>query len=282
MRRQLGSAALGAAVLLGAMAQLASATTFINESFSTYANGNLVGQNGWTQLGGTATAPIQVSGGQVLIPAAAGDNQDAYHNNSAGVIPSPGAGTTSIYVGMKMSVQTAPTVGFPPNPSYFAALYNGDNASGFANYRFFASASGSGYVFSGKVTGQAGAPFGTGSTELSFNTTYNVVIRANMTAGAGNDTLQVYVNPTNSDVNLETPYLTATIGTGTDPAGIGSFVFSQFQNASTLAAGVTINSVVMSDSFAEAAMIPEPSSMVLAGLAGVIGLGYTWRRRRQR
>jgi hypothetical protein len=276
-RSRILSTALAALAALGAYSRSANAATYLMEDFSTYADGNLVGQNDWTQLGGTATAPIQVSGGQVVIPAAVGDNQDAYHNNSAGSIAAPGVGTTSIYVGLKMSVQTAPTVGFPPNPSYFAALYTGDNASGFANERLFASASGSGYVLSGKVTGQAGAPFATGTTVLDFDTVYNIIVRANMVAGAGNDTLQVYVNPTQGDVNLETPYLTAVIGTGSDPTGIGSLVLSQFGNASTLAAGVTINSIVMADSFAEAAMVPEPSSLLLAGVAG-LALLY-WRRR---
>jgi hypothetical protein len=276
-RKRLLLTALVALAALGVISQSANAATYLSEDFATYSNGNLVGQNGWTQLGAPATAPIQVSGGQVVMPAPLADNQDAYHNNSAGSIPAPGVGTTSIYLGLKMSVQTAPTVGFPPNPSYFAALYNGDNGSGFANERLFASASGSGYVLSAKVTGQAGAPFATGTTVLDFNTVYNIIVRANMVAGAGNDTLDIYVNPTQSDVNLETPYLTAVVGTGTDPTGIGSFVLSQFGNASTLAAGVSLNSVILADTFAEAAMVPEPSSFLLAGAAG-LALLY-WRRR---
>lgn len=277
-RRKSLLTALVALVALGVNGGSVNAATYLSEDFSTYTDGNLVGQNGWTQVGASVTAPIQVLGGEVVVPAAVlADNQDAYHNNSGGSIPTPGVGTTSIYVGLKMSVQTAPTVGFPPNPSYFAALYNGDNAGGFANERLFASASGSGYVLSAKVTGQAGAPFATGTNVLDFDTVYNIIVRANMVAGAGNDTLQVYVNPTQADVNLETPYLTAVIGTGTDPTGIGSFVFSQFGNATTLAAGVTVNSVVMADSFAEAAMVPEPSSFLLAGAAG-LALLY-WRRR---
>jgi hypothetical protein len=276
-RSRILSMALVALAALGTYSRSTIAATYLMEDFSTYSNGNLVGQNGWAQVGASVTGPIQVSGGQVVIPATAGDDQDAYHNHSAGSIAAPGVGTTSIYLGLKMSVQTAPAATFPPNPSYFAALYTGDNASGFANERLFASASGSGFVLSGKVTGQAGAPFETGTTVLDFDTVYNIIVRANMVAGAGNDTMQVYVNPTQADVNLETPYLTAVIGTGSDPTGIGSFVLSQFANSSTLPAGVTINSVVLADTFAEAAMVPEPSSLLLAGVAG-LALLY-WRRR---
>ncbi|REK17300.1 MAG: PEP-CTERM sorting domain-containing protein [Planctomycetota bacterium] len=284
MRRQLGFAALAAALLVGLSTDRADATIYLMEDFSTYTDGDLVGQNGWTQRGGTSSAPIQVSGGSVVMPAPAGINQDAYINNSAGTIPAPGVGTTTVYMGYKMSVQSAPTVDFTSTtPSYFSATYTGDDASGFANERIFTSASGSGFVFSAKVTGQAAAPFGTGVDVLSFNTDYNVIVRADMVAGPGNDTVSIYVNPTSGDVNLETPYVTVGVGGGSDPAGIGSLVLSQFEiPGAVLQSAVTIHSIVMADTFAEASMIPEPSSFLLAGMAGVIGLGYYRVRRRRR
>lgn len=282
MKRQLGFAALAAALLVGLATDRASATIYMMEDFSGYSNGDLVGQNGWTQLD-NATNPIQVSSGSVVLPALGGNNQDAYHNNSAGSILAPAVGTTSVYYGMKMSVQSAPTVDFSTTtPSYFSATYTGDNASGFANERIYTSASGAGFVFSAKVTGQFAAPYATGSTVLSYNTDYNVIVRADMVAGPGNDTVSIYINPTNADVNLEVPYVTAVVGGGTDPSGIGSFVLSQFGNATVLESAVTINSVVMADTFGEAAMIPEPSSFLLAGMAGAIGLGYARLRRRRR
>lgn len=282
MKKCFFCAALCAGIAAGLFAGVAQASIYLMEDFSGYANGNLVPQNGWTQLGATATLPLQVAGGTVPIPGAQGaDNQDAYHNLSAsgGVIPAPGAGTTTVYMGLKMSVQSAPTVDFSTtNPSYFAASYTGDNAGGFANERLYASASGAGFVLSAKVTGQSGAPFGTGSTVLNYGELYNVIVRADMNAGAGNDTVSIYVNPTSGDVNSETPYVTVGVGTGTDPSGIGSFVLSQFENATTLNAGVTLNSIVVADKFAQAAMIPEPASIVLLGLASLALVG---RRRRR-
>src|SRR5438477_6454326 len=69
------------------------AAVYLNDNFSTYANGNLVGQNGWTQLGATSTLPLQVNSGMVVIPGAqSADNQDAWKDNTAGVIPAPAAG----------------------------------------------------------------------------------------------------------------------------------------------------------------------------------------------
>src|SRR6478672_5544412 len=102
----------------------ASATLLINENFSTYTNGNLVGQNAWTQLGASASLPLQVSGGKVVIPGAqSADNQDAWKDNSAGVVPAPASGTTSIFYGLDLTVQSAPTLGSGgiTSPSYFAA-----------------------------------------------------------------------------------------------------------------------------------------------------------------
>ena len=46
------------AIAIAALPDQARATLLLNENFSTYASGNLVGQNGWTQLArrGTSTS----------------------------------------------------------------------------------------------------------------------------------------------------------------------------------------------------------------------------------
>src|SRR5258707_15018818 len=88
------------------------ASLLINENFSTYASGNLVGQNGWTQLGALGNLPLQVTSGNVVVPSAQStDNQDAWKDNLAGVIPAPGSGTTSIFYGLDLTVQNAPFIG---------------------------------------------------------------------------------------------------------------------------------------------------------------------------
>ena len=72
----------------------------LTDKYSTYANGDLVGQNGWTQLLVPTTGPIQVTGGKVVFPVLppgtttpAADNQDAYKSLSASVAP-PATGAT--------------------------------------------------------------------------------------------------------------------------------------------------------------------------------------------
>jgi hypothetical protein len=267
-----------------AMPNHARATLLINDNFSTFASGNLVGQNGWTQLGAVVSSlPLQVTGGKVVIPGSQTvDNQDAWKNNSApgGVVLPPVSGTTSIFYGLDLTVQSAPVLGAGgfTSPSYFAAVYNATNAGGFANERLTAqdnSANVPGtYLLGARITGQAGDPFSYGTTPLTYGTLYNVVVEADMVAPTGaNDTMEVFVNGAN--------YLTHTIGaTANDPTGIGSFVISQFASATVGNVGATIGAVRMADNYAEAAGVPEPSTLVLGSLA-VLGFLSAARRSRR-
>ena len=167
-----------AGLWLGMNPGVAHAQLVLNENFSTYSNGNLVGQNGWTQFTASSSVPIQVVGGQVVIPpiapAATVDNQDAYKTFTS--FPAPGAGTTSVFAGFTMTVNTAFTI-----PSFFFAMT--DTPSGFTNERIAARDMGAGtFQLGGRVTGQAGYPFVYGAA-LAYNTTYQVFIEADLVAG---------------------------------------------------------------------------------------------------
>jgi hypothetical protein len=265
-------------ILLGALGSLVSlcatgrAALYLNDDFSTFANGNLVGQHGWMQLGGVATLPLQVSGGQVVIPGAqSADNQDAWKDNTAGVIPPPAVGTTSVYEGMDLTVQSAPALGVGgiTAPSYFSALYNAAGAGGFANERVTAKDNSAivpgTYLLGCRVTGQAQDPFTYGTTALNYNTLYNVVVQCDMVAGAGNDTMELFVNGS--------LYLSHPMGAGaSDPTGIASLVISQFASASTGNVGATIGGIRLADNFAEASGVPEPASAAVIGLCSCVVL----------
>lgn len=255
-----------AALASAAMAGAAQANILLNDNFSTFTSGDLVGQNSWTQLGTTATSPIQVSSGQVVIPAiqagSSADNQDAYKTFTS--VAAPGSGTTSVFVGLNLNISAAQA-----SPSYFLAL--SDTPTGFANERLTAKDNGGNtYVLGARVTGQAGYPFVYGTTALEYNTTHNVVLEADLVGGTQNDVVKVFVDPISNDLSTQTPYLTETYtsGSGTDPTALGVLILSQFASSTVGQDGVTIGSVRVADTFAEAAAVPEPAALSLAALAG--------------
>lgn len=248
--------------LVALASSTASASLLINDNYSTYANGNLVGQNGWTQFGASATSPIQVSGGKVVIPGVGlggTDNQDAY--NTFPTVSPPGVGTTSTYVGMDITITSAVT-----NPAFIFAMT--DTPAGFANERVTAKDNGNGtYDFGGRVTGQAGYPFVYGTAGLSYNTPYTLVLQVDMVAGVQNDVIKAWINPL---LPTDPVYFTETYttGTGTDPVGLGVVILSQFSNATTGQDGALISGLRVATTFAEA--VPEPSTIALLCIGGLI------------
>lgn len=274
-----------------ATSDAARATTFVNDDFSTYSNGNLVGApnaaGGWIQTAAQATLPIQVSGGKVVIPAPqTGNNQDAFKTLGTVIAP-PGSGSTSVFVGLSLKVNSAPAINGSPftSSSYFLALDNAIDGSGFDNDRVAAidnSANVPGtYLLQARVTGQAGSPFVTGSTPLLYGATYNFVMESTLTSVGTDEAVKLYVDPTNGNLGEQTPYLISPIAGGSPLTGIGGVVLSQFASASTGSSGLEIGSLRVADTFAEASAlaVPEPSSLVLAGLGAIVLLGLRARRK---
>lgn len=274
-------------ILVGAVAMIAAssvaqAANYFAEDFSTYAAGNLVGQNGWAQLGASTTVPLQVTAGQVVIPGGAiVDNQDAYKSLGTTAIPAPASGTTSVFFALQLNVASAGT-----SPSYFAALYtsnDGTTTGQFANERLVAKDLGGGqFAFGGRVTGQAGYPFVYGSA-LNYGQTYVLVAEADMVSGTGaNDTLKLFVNPSSTDLASQTPYAISsfTSGTGTDPTQLGSLVISQFGSATVNQSGLTIDKALAGDSFGTVvSAVPEPAAL---GMLGIATAALATRRRQAR
>ncbi len=257
--------AAGFSCLAAAVSAHASVLAFAD--FSTYANGNLVGQNGWQQYNTSSTAPIQVSNGVVSwsgngsTPA---NNQDAMLAFAAQVTQ-PATGSTILNFDMVLSVASAGAA-----PSYFAALNTttGTGTGGnFQNVRMVAQSSGAGFVFGTRVNGQSGYPFAYGSTVLNFGQTYALRAEVNLVAGNANDFINLYVGNSLSSMSL---YATAGYATGSvSDISVGAILLSQFASSTAFESGITMQSIGVS-------VVPAPGAVALLGVAGLLG----GRRRR--
>lgn len=213
VRCSLAAATTCSALLLAPLA--AKAETLASADFSTYTDGNLVGQNGWAQYQSQTTLPLQVTAGQVSWPGGATvNNQDAFLAFPEQVIQ-PLTGTTVLTWDTVINV-TAPSAS---NPSYFMALNTlttSTTSGNFQNARLAAQASGAGYVFGARVNGQSGYPFAFGTDVLNIDEDYALRAEIHMVAGNANDFINLYVGP---DFDNLTLYATAgyTSGTVNDP-----------------------------------------------------------------
>ena len=209
------------------------------DDFSTFTSGNLIGQHSWTQLGTISAQALQVTGGNVVIPyGQTTDNQDGYKNFSVT--------NETVFCGLTVTVSNAVNSG---SVSYFAGLWTGNNATGFANFRLSAKAGDAGntnFVFGVRVTGQSGDPYTFGTTRLSYGTQYRVIIEA----PAGYTNALLYVNPTSSNLGAQTPYANNPVQTGTPPATLGSLNISQYGTGSVPSDGASFGKAVVADSFA--------------------------------
>jgi hypothetical protein len=259
-----------AAGMLMAVPQLSYAETIVSADFSTYDNGDLVGQNGWIQFGTVSSSPIQVNEGVVSWPGGRTvSNQDAMLP-FASQITQPDSGSIILNYDILMSVATA-----GGNPSYFAALTtrtDSETNQNFANARLVARSQDDGFVFGTRVNGQGGYPFAYGSTMLEFDEIYALRAEINMVAGNANDFINLYVGPNFDELSL---YATAEYGSGTvsDPS-FGGMLLSQFGSGSVNEAGVSIYSMGVS-------VVPEPSTLILLLLGSIAaaGVGRRFRKR---
>jgi hypothetical protein len=247
------------AIALGASAH---AQTLASANFASYANGDLVGQNGWLQYNTSATAPIQVVNGAVTwtgngTPGSTVNNQDAVLAFSQQVTQ-PAEGTTILNFDMLLSISSAGA-----SPSYFAALNTlttTTTSGNFQNVRMVAQASGSGFVFGTRVNGQTGYPLVYGTSVLNFNQTYALRAEVNLVAGNANDFISLYVGSSFNDLSL---YGTAGYTTGTvADISVGAMLLSQFASGTAFESGVGIQSMSVS-------IVPAPGAVALLGVAGL-------------
>src|SRR5208282_2122614 len=234
--------------------------------FSTFASGNLVGQQGWTQVSSYTGSPLQISGGHVgFTGGLTANNQTAYKGFTLT--------NETVFYGLTLTVTNAPNTNGVP---YFAALYNTTNGTGTSFYRLAAESpdpAKTNYVLGVRVSLSGGDPYTFGVTGLSYGTQYRVIVEA-----AGTNVI-LYVNPTSGNLGAQTPYAQNSYTVG---ASVGSFAISQLDSGSIPSAGGTIGRVVVDDNFGtvytDLGGVPPPTASFSAtptSGAAPLGVSFT-------
>jgi hypothetical protein len=194
--------------------------------------------------------------------------------------------SNNIYYGLRLRI-TTPAVNTQTSPFYITALSTSAAGGGFANFRLSARDDGTGnYVFGARITGQAGDPFSFGTTSFSTSQTLLLILEGvhNPNNTTGIDNLNLYVNPTDGILAHQSAYLSNNIGAGAPPTTVGSFIISQFGNATFNNVAFDLSQVVVAGDFTSAygnlVAIPEPATMSLMIASIIVAAAYIYRRRR--
>ena len=225
---------------------------------SGYTDGNLIGplnteadtigQGGWAQTGGFISGnPITIISGQAILTSGAA-GQDAWKAFESAATMTEG---TSLVSKINFSVTSAKTSG-----DYFFHL--GSPAGSTSNFyqRLFAKSTTGGFLLGISDNSGTGVY---GTSLLSLNTAYDVVIAWNSITGPLNDTLNVYVNPTDPTLANNSAY-TSTTWTASEPSTL---------NAANLRIGTSSKTPGVQVNTINVAIVPEPSSGALLVLGGM-------------
>jgi autotransporter-associated beta strand protein len=266
---------VGGSVSFGAVA--------FDADFSAYTLGTLNGQNSWAKSGALATE-IQV------IAAAGGVPQSVKYTGSATAAPS--------YRDLPTASQFNP-VGATSQKTFYYVFENfrvlqaynssGTPGSGSAICTLTTTAGGTG-TFLGRlyVRRYQGSSLNTstfdlglnaggvsvvyGSTALSTNTSYKIVVAYVANPTGTSDVVNVYVNPIGQDPASWTPEVTQTLADPT--ASIKSFLLSPGSvGGSSTQNGVTMGRIIVGDSTAD--VLPAPSAPTVSAATGISASGFT-------
>lgn len=241
---------VAAALLLLLPAVAANAAVVYTEDFSYVAASQLNGQGGWAAHSGAGTSPHLIS--------ASGLTYAGYPGSGVGLAVGPLAtsgednnhtftGQTSgvVYLSFLVNVTSTQTTG-----DYFIHLFDGAVGSG----AFF------GRVFVKKDPASTNFDFGiqlrsTGPAAYTLaysftpGTTYLVVMKYTFVAGANNDTVALFVNPTLGGVE-PAPNLTTSNATDADATNLDGVAIRQGSAAN--AASVTVDAIRVSTTWIDA------------------------------
>jgi hypothetical protein len=225
-----------------------------------YTDGGLIGQDGWAITGTSVVNPIPVTNSAVNgFVQMANNGQDV---NRAFTPTAAASNGGSVFLSADLNVSAAQAGG-----DYFIHLSDGGTSN--FNDRVYVKSTTGGYLM-GLATGAGAANYGT--SVLSIGTIYHFVAEYDYVAGGtNNDTVELYVNPTDPLIGGDNLYVNgATIGT--DAVTIAAVNLRQGGAGS--APTLSVDNIAVS----YVAPTPEPGSLALIGgaVAGFAGM----RRRR--
>lgn len=202
----------------------------VTETFD-YPDGNLIGNGTWTAHSGAGSTPIQVASGKILITHGAGSREDVN-------IPFTEQTSGTIYASFDFSINDPGSSIAGTDYEYFAHF----SSTNFNARMDIVSPTSSG-DFSVGISSASSTAEAIWSTDLTYNTTYKVVIRYNIDNGKAT----LWINPSlETDTSIEG----STLGAGTS---ISDFVFRQSNSTSdetiiidNLKVGKTFNETTLS------------------------------------
>lgn len=216
------------------LTQAAAATFVVEEDFA-HADGNLVGQTPspgpggtWAAHSGAGNKAIQISSGTITLDQSAGSGEDV--NSSFTAL----ASGEVLYAGFDLSLPSGQTVNPDADGLYFAHFRTGTLFRG----RVFIVAPSGGGDFGIALDASSSSPGATWATDLSFDTTYRIIVSYDFDSG----TSQLWIDASViGDTNIS--------DTGTSGTAVDSFAFRQ---SNDYTGSQVIDNLKVSDTFPEA------------------------------
>ncbi|NDB95293.1 MAG: hypothetical protein EBZ78_03915 [Verrucomicrobia bacterium] len=255
------------------------ATLYATYDFSSgYTNGNLVGQNSWTQVGTGSTGPIQVTNGLVRLKqtttnAVTGGVQNAYQVITTLPVSGVTTNTTYYYVLEKLNVLSAYINSGGTSGSGIATLCSNNAATGsFARlYIKRTDLTNTGTYVYGLQVGTNAAVYGTNS--FAIGSTNKIVVTYDVLT-SGTDSSSLFINPIGINRSNWTNELTVSLS-GPRPTSFQSFSLQQGAQ-STGTNNATLSRVLIGDSVADVLPLPNAPASSAATSPGAGGFTANW------